>query len=112
MEVYTPQLPKDDFQYFWAQKDGISKFDANASKDQTFRVRWSVVGEIDMADIQQEEIDYVVLSDMYQKYVKEKDIYPEVISNYEDIFQSGELIYENQSSKGQNRGPKIQIYKM
>jgi hypothetical protein len=111
METYSPQLPKEHFQYFWVNQRSITEFNADAAKDQTFRVRWSVIGEVSLADIEQLNIEYVVLSNRYRLFVEDQENYPSVIKNYEDIFDAGELIYENKGSEDHKKGPTIQIYK-
>jgi hypothetical protein len=115
-EVYSPQLPRDQYQHFLVRSQGVAPLDLAVYPQDTFRpnFEWTdAAGKIgNIQEICTFGIDYVILSSMYNRYLAEKERYPEIVSNYQKIFQLGPVIYQLAPSQGVNQGPLIRVLKV
>ena len=73
-----------------------------------------VIGKLkDPEIIRQNKIEYMILSDWYDRYVAEQGpaADPHAVATYEALMRMGTKIYETHSVFGQNDGPTIRIYR-
>ncbi|ACB53561.1 hypothetical protein cce_4213 [Crocosphaera subtropica ATCC 51142] len=115
VENYTPQLPKTSFQFFIVKhnKDGIiEKFNAERSSHATFYPYGKIGNLKSIEEIDKNKIQYIIMGNYYDLYLREKNRYPKIVDRYEDIINSGELIYEAQKNNKVRQGPMIRIYKV
>jgi hypothetical protein len=115
MELYGPQLPKERYVFHYVTNKGvIIKLDPSLHASAIYRPiggwsdRFAYLKRIE--DIQDEGIQYIVLSNFYDRYIAERQVYTTEIATYEEIMRLGSLIYETEPVKGVNKGPKIRIY--
>lgn len=112
-ERYAPILPKDQFTFYTVNEQGLLiKFNS----DDTYKNIFSPSGHIgqisDWTQIIASNIEYVVLSHMYTRYLEERDKYPTIIQAYEEIMRSGELVFISSPKSWQINGPEIRIYRI
>ena len=113
VEIYTPQLPKGLFNFLEVSSDGVLvEVDAEKMNYETFRPGGHLGKIRDVQDIQRRNIEYIVMSNIYDRYLAERENYSEIVATYEKLMNSGTLIYEVQSTPGINSGPRIRIYKL
>ncbi len=114
-EANTPQLPKRLFKFFQVKKgnDGaLIEVDLMKVKADNY-MPGGDLGELkNIYDIQKENINYLVVSDFYDRYLMEVERYPEIVANYEKITKSNKLIYELKQVPGKTTGPRIRIYNL
>lgn len=114
VELYTPQLPKDSFQFFEVNDQGeLHQKDLTDFEHYRFIPSWSQIGNLeDIEQITEQNIDYIVMSNMYDRFSQEREEYLEIVNTYEAIIQQKTLVYETQQVRGVNDGPNIQIYQV
>ncbi|MDJ0730009.1 MAG: glycosyltransferase family 39 protein [Crocosphaera sp.] len=115
VEASTPQLPKTSFQFFEvnSQKNGtISKFNPERSSHATFYPSGELGHLKNLEEIQINQIQYIVMSNFYDRYIRKKNRYPNIVDRYEDMIASGELLYEAKRNNKVRQGPTIRIYKV
>jgi hypothetical protein len=82
----------------------------------TYRANFEITqdaGKIEnIQDICSARIDYVILSDFCERYLAEKEQYPEFVRAYQEIFQLGPTVYEISPTPGINRGNRIRVIKV
>lgn len=111
----TPPLPLDFFQLYEVRDNVLGRIEPEASRHAFIGVEIKEVGKLkDITTVQAENIQYLVLSWKYLKYLEERDRYPEIVANYKQIIASGSLAYQVERDKSQNitSGPEIQIYRL
>ena len=117
MEAYTPQLRKDAFAFFEVNGDGqIEAIDPDTMDHWLFRASGSI-GRLDDAGRAAEAgIQYVVMSNLYERYVAEGEKYSQRAQRYDRILLDAELIYEIPGVRAgephHRGGPRIRIYKV
>jgi hypothetical protein len=111
MEIYGPILPKYTFNFFVV--DSIGQM-VNYDPDGSYKNNFSPSGHIgdldDYSSLANENISYVVLTQMYDRYKAEESEYHETVSRYEEIMASGKLVYQVAPLTGFSAGPPIRIY--
>lgn len=114
-EANTPQLPKRLFKFFQVKKGDngalveVDLMNVNANN----YMPGGDLGELkNTYAIQKENINYLVVSDFYDRYLMEAERYPEIVANYEKIMNSNQLIYELKKVPGKTTGPRIRIYNL
>ncbi|MCW6035788.1 glycosyltransferase family 39 protein [Spirulina subsalsa FACHB-351] len=114
VELYTPQLPKDSFQFFEVNDQGeLQQKDVTDFEHYRFIPSWSQIGNLnDIEQITEQNIDYIVMSNMYDRFAREKEQYLEIVKTYEVIMQQKTLVYETERVRGVNDGPNIRIYRV
>ena len=53
----------------------------------------------------------MVMNNKYDRYLRERERYPDIIATYEELMASGSLIHEVKRIPKVNTGPRIRIYK-
>jgi uncharacterized membrane protein len=109
-EVYTGIFPKNQFSFYSINKNGeMIHFKLDDTNNEFFYPSGSI-GEIsDVNLIRTENIQYVVLSNMYSRYKAEQDKYPQDVARYEEIMAMGHLVFWVDAIPGKNDGPVFQI---
>jgi 4-amino-4-deoxy-L-arabinose transferase-like glycosyltransferase len=115
-EVYAPQLPRDRYEHFVIRDKGVMPLADLAYPHLIYRANFEITqdaGKIEnIQDICSAGIDYVILSDFYERYLAEKERYPEFVRAYQEIFQLGPTVYEISPTPGINRGPRLRVIKV
>lgn len=113
MEVYTSILPKERFEFYSISSQGeLVHFNPKDSYKKLFSAGGHIGKLRDIFRIHSEDIQYVVMSQMYSRYKGEQDKYPRIVAQYEEIMAMGELIYQVEAVPGGSSGPPIRIYKL
>ncbi len=115
VESYTPQLPKTSFQFFEVkgkENGSINKFNPQRSSHATFYPSGKIGYLKNVEDIYKNNIEYIVMSNFYDRYLREQNRYTEMVKRYEDIIESSKLIYEAHKNNKVRQGPTIRIYKV
>lgn len=114
MEAYTPQLPNRLFKFFEVNRGAIVEINPDSKKHETFLPRLSSrIGEIKkFEDIRKKNIEYIVMSNMCDRYFLERDEYIDVVATCKKIMTSASLIYEIEKTPKVNQGPKIRVYQV
>ncbi|BAY22967.1 hypothetical protein NIES2100_27310 [Calothrix sp. NIES-2100] len=114
MEAYTPQLPKRSFKFFEVNGGAIVEINPDSQKHEIFQPRLSSkIGEIkEVEDIRKKNIEYIVMSNMCDRFLLARDKYIDVVATCKKIMTSASLIYEIEKTPKVNQGPKIRIYKV
>ncbi|WP_017304982.1 ArnT family glycosyltransferase [Spirulina subsalsa] len=114
VELYTPQLPKDSFQFFEVNEQGnLTQTDLSQFEHYRFIPSWSQIGNLkNIEQITNQNIDYIVMSNMYDRFAREKEQYREIVRTYQAIMKQKTLVYETQQVRGVNYGPTIRIYQV
>lgn len=111
----TPPLPLEFFELYQVQKEVLEKIDPKNYRHAFVGIDIQEMGKLkDLAEMQNNNIDYFLLSWKYLKYLEEKNRYPEVVATYTKIINRGNLIYELKRDQNKNitSGPTIQIYQL
>lgn len=117
MELYAPQLPKERYTFYYVDGNGeLVQLDPARHKDATYRpiFGWSTaLGTLETVDeIRRQGIEYIVMTNWYDRYLAEKQAYPTEVGKYECIMGLGTLIYQVEPADWVNEGPKIRIYQL
>lgn len=111
-EIYAPQLPKRLYRFFEINAGVLIEVDVEKMNHETFRPSGHLGRIRDVQDVRRQNIEYMVISNMYDRYLAERERYPEIVATYEMLMRSGTLIYEVQGAPGVNTGPRIRIYEL
>jgi hypothetical protein len=113
MELDTPQTPLDQFQYYSVTEDNhVSPLDLTTMRHNDVIIQGRLGWMRDTGEVTGNHIDYMVISDYYDRYVQEQTTYPEEYAMYNDLMALGELVYEVKPQPGETQGPHIRIYKL
>ncbi len=121
VEIYTPYLPKDWYRFYLVQnRTQLFEVDptrvAHSDFAPNFRQFFSQVGYLSNFDvIHGEKIEYMILSNWYDRYLRDSKRFPEkyarIVYNYKKLMEEGTKIYETKSTPGKNKGPIIRVYR-
>jgi len=114
MEFYSPQLSFGAFNYYgglWSGERSLLLLTPEEFKTD-FVIARNITGRIPTEQILNGDIDYVVITEFYERYLAEADLYQDQIDNYETLMENGELVYEIRPISGQQSGPPISIYQL
>lgn len=113
MEVYTSQLPLKNYTYYVATDRRIHPLDISLYTHQDFRPIWGwsdTLGNVmNLREICNSSIDYILLSDLYDRYLLEGGKYPDVVSTYKEILEFGPIIQEFIPAAGVIPGPHLRV---
>jgi hypothetical protein len=117
MEAYTPQLPKDAFTFFIVGDDGsLVRPDPDKARHRLFLPSGSIGRLRDESVLVEERIQYVVMSNRYDRYLAEEEQYPGIVDVYRRIALNARPIYEisgyTAGSVYHVGGPRIRIYQI
>ena len=113
VELYTPQLPKKSFKFFQVSYEGVvNEIDPEKKRNEIFRPNGSLGKIRDIEDIERKNIEYMVMSNLYDRHLRERERYPDIVAIYKELMASGSLIHEVNRIPKVNTGPTIRIYKI
>ena len=129
VEHSPPPLPKTAFQFFEVHEEDLVEVtpEQRCRKGQIVRnideckhhafleADRPPIGHLkDIEEIKRKNIEYVVTSWKYDKFLSEREKYPDIVETYEKVIDSGTLIYEGDRNGEKNitTGPKIRVFKL
>lgn len=102
VEQYTPPISRDSYHVFVFQRGSLRR-------DTTTRGWKADLGELaGLQPLREEAIEYVVLSNWFDRFQAEQDRYPGPVRFYGQLFASSDLIYELNPT-GTTPGPTIRV---
>lgn len=111
-ERYTSSLPENYFQYYYIDEQGdLAKFEPT-NYYKLYGPRGHIGQIKDPILLQTSLVEYVIMSNMYERYLSEKELYPTIVQNYEMIMQQGKLIFSVSPLPWKINGPEIRIYQI
>jgi hypothetical protein len=112
LERYCPQLPNDMFTLFIVDTEGnLAQFkpeDEHASNSQPPRGNIGNLARLQSLD--EQAVQYMVLSDIYERYVGEGPEHQGIVATYEQLMHAGSLLYEVNARPGHRSGKHIRIF--
>ena len=124
IEKYTPHLPTNDYKFFVVNsyEEGyegslgeLIQLDLSDIKYAVFDPIYTQAGNLkNIQGIYDNKINYIILSNWYERYLKEKDrykSYSDIVDMYEQLMSIGNKIYEIKPVN-KNNGPIIRIYRL
>lgn len=113
VERHGPQPPKLYYAYYEVRDDG--SIEAVDIAERPFRNLYGLgqMGWVtDLENIRQQGIEYLLMSDYYQQYLNEGQLYPAMVQKYEQLRSMGEIIYEIGPRAGAFAGPSVTIVRI
>jgi len=113
IEGYSPPIPYGYYNLYGGYGSDLKLLELDESND--FRVNWVDgwhIGRIDADRVINSDVEYFLLTSIYERFLLEADQYPDEIQNYETLLENGELIYEIKPIPGYQGGPPISIYQL
>jgi Dolichyl-phosphate-mannose-protein mannosyltransferase len=116
LEAYTPQFSGERYKVFLVTTDGrLAEVDARRATSGVADALFIPQGRVgrlrDTEAIRQERVEYMVVSDSYERYRAERERYPEIVATYESLMTMGTKLYEIHRSPSANTGPTIRVYR-
>lgn len=112
----TPQFSREQYQFMLVIEGQPTAVEAKRHGiAHALFVPDGQIGQLrDPEAIRRERVAYMVLSvsSWYQRYVAERERYPEVVATYETVMRMGTKLYEIQRIPGVNDGPSIRVYRV
>lgn len=114
MEFYSPQLPFGMFNYYGGHWSGETTLTLLVPEEFStdFVIARNLIANISADQAFSKNIDYVIMTEIYERYVDDEERYSYEIQNYETLMERGELIYEIMPIPAYQSGPPISIYKL
>ena len=113
IEEYSPPIPFGYFNFYGGYENDLTLLELDESDK--FKVNWVIgwhIGKINADRVVSSEVEYFILTSVYERYILEPEQYPKEIENYETLLENGELIYEIKPIPGFRSGPPISVYKL
>jgi hypothetical protein len=118
LERYTPQFPRDVYTFLQVRHGQVVEVKVQDIPTALFRPN-EVIGRLTdtdalMTSLVTGKIEYVALSDWYDRYSAEKERfadYAQAVATYDVLMSMGTKIYEVKSVRGESRGPTIRVYR-
>lgn len=113
LETYTPEFSVERYKMFLVDGEGrLAAVKVNTTVSGALFQPDGTVGSLrDHDAIHQERIEYMVISDWYERFRAERERYPEIVATYEELMGMGTLVYEARRTPGVNGGPTIRVYR-
>ncbi|ELR99741.1 glycosyltransferase family 39 protein [Gloeocapsa sp. PCC 73106] len=111
----TPPLPADLFQLYEVNNQTLTLIHPEDSRHVFVGVEIKPIGKLEkIEEVEEQNIQYVILSWKYRQYLDERDRYPEIVATYEQIISSATLIHKMERNRERNitSGPKIKVYQL
>ena len=108
MEAYTPQLPLGTYEFFGVTGGGSIER-AGVSSWNPFQPIGQLGNLKEFGELRRQHIDYLVLSNWFERYTAEAALYPEAVMNYRAIFANSTEIYRIDPLSGRMGGPTIRV---
>ncbi|MEW5868247.1 MAG: glycosyltransferase family 39 protein [Chloroflexota bacterium] len=113
VEWYSPSLPKEAFNYFYINDLGnLVRFDPQNYYKKLY-TPYGKLGDInDLQSIQDQDIAFIVMSNLYDRYLLTPKSHPEIIEKYEAIMELGKLVFSARPEPWKTQGVTIRIYQV
>jgi hypothetical protein len=111
MEAYAPELPRGHFEYLSVAKDGRIA-PPREPRWGSFRAVGNVGDMTDLGEVFGHRVEYLVLSNWFERYAAEAARYPAALRNYHAIMAMGSEIYRVEPSRGRLGGPTIRVLRV
>ena len=109
-EVYTPEFSSTQYEYYGPTGDGTIYYKSAASIGLDYYIPQGHLGTVsDTQAILDQDIEYVLFSNIYDRYLAEGTTYADRVANYEALFAMGDIVFETEAIEGKSRGPIIRI---
>jgi hypothetical protein len=115
IEEWAPQLPKERYKFFEIRSGELTEVNVAEIDLAAFRPKGRVGALKDLDAIHRQKVEYLVLSNWYDRFVAEKNKYPDyaqIVAVYDRLIKNGSKIYEVKRKPGFNRGSTIRVYKV
>jgi len=116
LEVYSPQLPREAYEYFVAVGSKLQLVSLDGYTQAEYRPIWGFADDLGKIANPEEicslGIEYIVMSQRYQQYLREAEAYPQIIARYQEIMALGPVIQEFNPIAGKTPGPKLQVIRV
>ncbi len=113
MEIDAPQVPTGWYRLFKVTRYG--ELERLATGPRANIVPVGQIGDLkDIDAVRRERVEYMVLSDLYDRYLAERRsdaAYALKVETYEALMGRGHEIHEIKRIPGRNRGPTLRIYR-
>ena len=111
MEAYTPQLPRGSYEFFGVTGSGFIAR-AGVSSWNPFQPIGQIGNLKELGDLRGQHIDFLVLSNWFERYSAEEALYPEAVRNYRAIIAGTTEIYRIDPAPGRMGGPTIRVLRV
>ena len=111
LERYCPQFPKDMFTLFIVDGVNLVPFSQGDEHSRNSRPPGGNIGKLKgLQSLEDQAVQYMVLSDWYDRFVREGSEQQGIVATYEQLVHAGRLVYEVKAERGRRPGPPIRIY--
>jgi Dolichyl-phosphate-mannose-protein mannosyltransferase len=111
LERYCPQFPKDMFTLFIVDEVNLVQFSQGDEHSRNSRPPGGNIGKLKrLRSLEGQAVQYMVLSDWYDRFVREGSEQQDIVATYEQLMHAGRLLYEVKAERGKRSGPPIRIY--
>ena len=111
LERYCPQFPKDMFTLFIVDEVNLVQFSQGDEHSRNSRPPGGNIGKLTrLRSLEDQGVQYMVLSDWYDRFVREGPEQQDIVATYEQLMHAGRLLYEVKAERGRRSGPPIRIY--
>jgi hypothetical protein len=113
VESYTPEFPVDRYKTFVVDDVGqLAAIQVNITVPGALFRPDGQIGKLrNLNAIHRERIEYMVISNWYERFRAERERYPDIVKTYETLMRMGTPVYEVQRTPGLNSGPTIRVYR-
>lgn len=111
LERHCPQFPKDMFTLFVVDEVSLVEFSQGDEHARNSRPPGGNIGRLKrLRSLEDEGVQYMVLSDWYDRFVEEGVGQQGVVATYERLMHAGKLLCEVKPERGRRSGPSVRIY--
>ena len=112
-EVYTPQFSSTQYQFYEPTGNGTIYHKTADAIGLEYYIPQGHLGTItDIEAIRDAGVEYILFSNIYERYLAEATTYANKVANYETLFSMGEIVFQTEAVEGESRGPIIRILKL
>jgi hypothetical protein len=93
LEMYTPQLPRAKYELWEVSTEGTL---VPVPGTRRFALTgWTTIGKLeDIGELKAKNIDFIVLSNWYERYKAEPERYPHELARYEELMRLYPLVFQ------------------
>jgi hypothetical protein len=109
IERHGPQPPRTQFTYYEEHDWALRAVDIAERPLNNLYAYGEIGNIIDLDSLETADIEYLILSDFYDRYRAEADLFGPQFARYEEIRALGEIIYEIAPIAGEMSGPRVTV---
>lgn len=110
VEAYSPQLPAEAFQLYVVSAGYIEGLEGGLRQ---YPVPTGVMGNLrNPSLLQTAGIDYLVMSDLYDRRLPEPHRYARTLRTYTELMGTSTLLFQAEPSRGHLAGLKVRVYRV